>query len=277
MPTYDKFGSQNYGKDVRIVGRALSAGKINDNDAMRAFLYPYAHRDVLFKHIDFDEVTFNADPWTKTVDTGPDFAIAANPNGTLRFTTGTDDNEGGSLISSAIFKGDLNPGAEIRLKGSSWANIAAEFGFIDDVTDKTTPAVTDIDTPAFGAGLAEGAVVSMDTDQTLVTMALVTDSATYTSAAKSLLYNDANPVAAFAPTADVYFTIRVQIHRDVVWAFLFDANGDYVYSTKIVPSGTTGGIEGGTALKLWLAFANKVGSASRTYDIDYITYWQDRT
>jgi len=107
-------------------------------------------------------------------------------------------------------------------------------------------------------------------------MALVTDSATYTTATKALLYNKANPVAAFAPTADVYFTLRVQLHRDIVWAFLFDDTQDFVYATKIVPSGTTGGIEGGTALKLYLAFANKVGSTSRTYDVDYISFWQDR-
>lgn len=276
MPTYEDFGAQNYGKDTRYAGRLLTLGKQLDKDAMRAFLYPIAHREVMFRHIEFDEVTFNGDPWTKTVDTGPDFAIAANPNGTLRFTTQTDDNEGGSLTSAAIFKGDLNAGAEARIKGSSWANIAAEFGFLDDVTDKTTPAVTDVDTPAFGAGLAEGALVSMDTDQTLQTMALCTKSATYTGVKKELLYNAANPVAAFAPTADVYFTLRVQLHRDIVWAFLFDANQNLVSVTKIVPSGTTGGIEGGTALKLYIAFANKVGSASRTYDIDYITYWQDR-
>lgn len=274
--SYGNYGAQNYGKNTSNAGRLVTLGKLLNHDAMRAFLYPLANREVMFQMHDFTEVTFNGDPWTKTVDTGPDFAIAANPNGTVRFTTGTDDNEGGSLTSPAIFKGDLNAGAEVRLKGSSWADIAAEFGFIDDVTDKTTPSVTDVDTPAFGAGLAEGAVVHMDTDQTLKTMALVTDSATYTTATKALLYNNANPVAAFAPTADVYFTLRVQLHRDIVWAFLFDDTQDFVYATKIVPSGTTGGIEGGTALKLYLAFANKVGSASRTYDVDYISFWQDR-
>ena len=274
--TYQNYGGQNYGKNTRDPGRLVTLGKLLDPEALRAFLYPFANRDVMFQHHDFTETTFNGDPWTKTVDAGPDFAIAANPGGTLRFTTQTDDNEGGSLITPAIFKGDLNAGAEIRMKGSSWANIAAEFGFIDDVTDKTTPAVTDIDTVTFGAGLAEGAVISMDTDQTLQTLALCTDSATYTTQTKALLYNNANPVAALVPTADVYFTWRVQLHQDVVWAFVFNDKQEFVYSTKLVPSGTTGGIQGGTAVRLWVAFANKVGSASRTYDIDYIGFWQDR-
>lgn len=276
--SYSDYGAENYGKNTRDSGRLLTLGKLLDQDAMRAFLYPYANRDVVFQHIDFTEVTFNGDPWTKTVDTGPDFAIAANPGGTLRFTTQTDDNEGGSLISAAIFKGDLNCGAEVRVKGSSWADIAFEFGFIDDVTDKTTPAVTDIDTPTFGAGLAEAAVISMDTDQTLKTMALCSKSATFTTAKKELVYNNANPVAAFTPTADVYNTFRIQIHQNIIHCFVFNDKQEFISHTKIVPTtaSTGSGIEGGTAVKLWLAIANKVGSASRTYDIDYISFWQDR-
>lgn len=275
-PLTGNVSGKKYGL-TRYNAKKDSLAKLLDPDVLSIFLYPQMRQNVVFWETDFQEVTWNGDYWTKTVDTGPDFAITALVNGKLRFTSGTDDNEGGSIIGPAIYKGDLNCGMEARFQFSRVANIAFDFGFIDDVTDKTTPAVTDVDTPAFGSGLTEGAVVHCDTDQTFQTMALVLDSATYATATKVTLYNNANPVAAYMPTAAVDFVLRMQIVGDRVHVFIFDDEMSFVYhATAPLVAATSGGIEGGTAIRPWIAFANKVGSASGTFDIDYVRIWQDR-
>lgn len=244
------------------------------------FWYLQQFGDVYSKVYDFDEITLNADPWTLTKDAGAThFAINTQASGVARGITGGSSGEGLSMLGSKILKGDLNCGIEMRAKlQASVANVTFEMALIDDVTDKTTPVVTDVDTPTFGAGLAEGVALTLDTGETNTKLTLSTKSATYTTAAKQLMVEDIrNPAntAGWAPTVDTFFTLRIALDTDEVYAMVFDASGNLVAHRAIIPSGTTGGIEGGTLLAPYVALAT-LAAASKNLDIDYIALWQDR-
>lgn len=260
--------------------KALS--RLHDPSALANLFYHRQFGSVNFKIDDFDEVTFNGDPWTVTKDTNAvTWAINVQENGVLRGSTGTTDTDGLSLLGPAIYKGDRNCGMQIRFKIDVVTNYEFEVGWINDVTDKTQPSVTDIDTPAFGAGLTEGAVVHIDTTQTLTTMALVMDSATYTTASKKNLFTRAiNGTTGVAPAAATFMTIRVQLEGDTVHAMVWvdTSTAKNVLVSQVVSAPTTsilGGIEGGTLVAPWVAIATR-NTTAKLLDIDYIARWQDR-
>lgn len=257
--------------------KALS--RLHDPSALANLFYANQFGSTVFELDDFNQITFTGQQeWTETKDVGgTSFAINAQQNGVIRGSTGATATDGISLIGPVIYKGDKNAGLQIRFKIDVVTAYRFEVGWINDVTDKTTPAVSDIDTPAFGAGLTEGAVVHIDTAQTLTTMALVLDSATYTTASKKSLFTRAtNGTTGVAPAAAAYITIRVQLEGDTVHAMVWDTNNNLV--SQVVSAPTTailGGIEGGTLLAPWVAIAT-TNTTAKLLDIDYIARWQDR-
>jgi len=78
------------------------------------------------------------------------------------------------------------------------------------------------------------------------------------------------------PTANVYFTARVQLIGDNVFAAIFNADGGLVASTTIakVASGA-GGIEGGVAVFPYVN-VTYVSTTAIVPTIDYLRCWQDR-
>lgn len=261
-------------------GRRTSLSKIYRPNVIGNILSPLMYADVVSEFYDFNEVTFNGDPFTVTKDAGATtWAIAAGAGGMIRGVTGATSGDGLSLLGSPNWYGDRRAGMEVRAKSDVATTLTMEGGFINAVTDMTTPAVTDIDSVTFGAGLTEGAVITIDVGETLTTFALATKSGTYTTAFKKVFYGPAiNGTTGVGVTAGEWVTLRVQLDGDNVHGFIYNNAGLLVSEAHIPAAGTaalTGGIEGGTALKPWFAAATQT-TASKNIDVDYIRVWQDR-
>lgn len=240
------------------------------------FLYPLAHGSVVYLFDDFWQDTFATDPWTTNGGTGATaFAIPATPivGGAAQGATGTNataSNRRVNLYGAPVWSGDKNCGIEVRFRSSRVSDLIFEIGFIDTMTSITTaaPAVTDVDTPSFAAGLGDAAVVVMDTGQTLTTMALAC------IGSGSLNAGSATAIGTLAPAINTWMKVRVQLYANegsssgnnaVAW--IDDSYGNHV--TK------TAGIEGGTLVRPWV-FIGGGSTTTCTVDLDYIRVWQDR-
>jgi len=282
------------------MGRALT--KVQDPAILANVLYLQQRANVVPFFDDFNVVTMNGDPWTKTKDAGAtDFAISAAVNGMIRGITGTSNTEGLSITGPAIYSGSRNCGMEARIKISLLTNVTWEMSWIDDITDKTAPACTDVDTPAFGAGLTEGASVTQDTGETITTPRLCTKGATSSVLAATMMtppktqtVNSDITRTAYAPTADTYFTVRLQVFTpkatngttantiSSVEASIFDSSDPKnikLVSQEMIKAeegaNVLGGITAATLIRPYFAIATLNGT-SKNYDIDYIAIWQDR-
>lgn len=214
---------------------------------------------------DFNEDTINLDRWALVHDTNAtDFAIAAGAGGTIQGTAGNTNDEGIGIYGINNWYGDLNCGMEVRIKFDQITNGQFEIGFADTATNFKDPIVSDIDTPTVGNGAGDFATIVRDTGETLKTAALVTKGSTPYAAAKSNL-------GTFAPTAATYFTARVQLIGDNVFAAIFNNAGGLVTSTSAVSA-----IEGGTAVRPYVN-VNRIATADVVATIDYIKVWQDRS
>lgn len=241
--------------------------------AMADFLKFLAKRDVVFEFDDFAYATLDATFWvTNALTGGTAFAVPGTPltGGAITGATGTDGTAGNRVVNlygSRIYQGDKNCGMEARLKvGAAASNIEWGVGFIDTHTTITTPVVlaADIDNsaPLDAAGLGDAAVVYQDSVQTLTTAALCTLGSTpYTSQKVA--------IGTFAPTAATYFTARVQLNGDNVYAAVEDANGGYTEANIAL------GIEGGTLVRPFLVISGPTNT-TKTWDVDYIARWEER-
>jgi hypothetical protein len=186
--------------------------------------------------------------------------IALAANGTVTMLPGTTDNGSTSLIGPIKWNGDNNCGMEVRLKVSAITDIHVEVGFVNGVPASNTGAVNDIDTPT--VYMTDGAVVAVDTDQTLKTMAFVTvGSTTGQDAAK---VNCGTKMFA----VDTYMTIAVQLTGNNATCFIDGEQYSAAYDAE-------GNVEGGTLLGPWIFIQNR-GTAARTLTVDYIRVWGDR-
>jgi len=221
---------------------------------------------------DFLEDTINLDKWVLEKDSSAtDYVITSGgaQGGTIAGTTGTGAGEGIGIKGFPIWSGDKNCGMEVRMKLSYVTKGILEIGFADALTSVKDPAISDIDTVANGNGVADFAVIHRDTAQTLTTAALATLGSTPYTVAKSAL-------GTWAPTANVYFTARVQLIGDNVFAAIFDADGGLVVSTSIAKvAAGAGGIEGGVAVFPYVN-VTYVATTAIIPTIDYLRCWQDR-
>ena len=281
-------------------GRALT--KVQDPAALANLLYRSQYANVVTFFDDFNQVTMNGDPWTKTKDAGAtDFAVLLGSNGLVTGITGTTSGEGLSLFGPKVYSGLRNAGIEARFRitGAITA-VTVEMGFIDAITDKTTPACTDPDVPTFGAGLAEAAVWTWDTAETIATPRVATKGATSSVLAKTLttpydgyVLNTGTATAGYVPVVDNFYTVRVQLINPTdeagnpgtissVECTVFDSNDPKkikVLSQKtidaIAGAEVLGGVTAATTLAPWFAIATS-NTTSKAMDIDYVSIWQDR-
>lgn len=274
MGTTGKF----YGRGFRNISGLKHLDRIAGAAAAQAplgrFLYPYAWRDVVFFKDDFTDDTLSTFAWTANQNTpsggGATFAIpaAGSSGGIATCITGTDAtaaNRMFNLYGHLAYKGDNNCGMEVRFKVSSAAAIEFSMGFIDTQTSITAPSalVTDIDTPAFAAGMGDAALVHLDTAETLATMALAC------LGSGSLNTGSKDAIGTLLPTAATYMTVRVQIATNDVVATIDDGTTNFTTVTKL------SGIEGGTLVRP-IIFLNGTSTTSKTLDVDYVVAWQDR-
>lgn len=186
------------------------------------------------------------------------FTITATRDGVIAATSGTDDNGCCSIFSAGTWYGDAKAGMECRLKVDAVTQLHLEVGFADAVPGSNTGAVNDIDTPT--AYATDMAVLAMDTDQTLKTLAFVTAGTAFTTTATTL----SSPTL---PTAGTYMTVRVQ---------LVGNSAECWVDGKRVASHQGDYIEGGNPLGLWVYCQARSASAARVPSVDYFRAWQDR-
>ena len=234
------------------------------NSELAEFLKPYAIHDVSFIDEDFKGFDLG-NLWTTAGDSGStEFAIPATAllGGAVTGATGTTDDNAISIRGKAIWKGDNNAGMAVRFKTSAITDFSFEIGFIDAVTDPTLPVITDVDTPASGNGASDIAVVHMDTDQALKTMAFVVDGVT------SGMTTTKSNLGTLTPTAATYMWVCVQLVGDRAHVII-DDNKDSNHYKAIDAK-----IEGGTLVMPWMYFRTRV-TTTRTIDIDKILVWGD--
>ena len=169
------------------------------------------------------------------------------------------DNGSQSLVGPIIYSGANNAGMEVRLKNDIVTDLNLEVGFIDAVPGSNASGVTDDDTPT--AVFSDGAVIQIDTDQTLATLALVTKGAAVTIRATTLT----SPITV--PTAATYWTFRCQLVGQKAY---FWVNG------VLVPHAVTvNHITAATLLAPWI-YVRTRDTTTKLTDVDYVDLWADR-
>lgn len=245
--------------------------KFRRTEDLAVTLAPLFFDDLLFFRDDFDGDTINLDKWVVSADTGiTAFAIPA-PNtagGIISSDTLAEDNEFTSIYGPPIITGDKNGGMMVRWKVSDVADICLEMGLTDPLSDYTLPAVNDIDTPTITNGAADVAVLVMDTDQTLTTLAFLTDGgATYDTGKTNL--------SSFTtPTADTWYKTIVQLKGDTAILEVYD---DTTPSAPILKERVvrTSAVEGGNVMQPWFIYGNRTTDGG-VATIDYIAFWVER-
>jgi hypothetical protein len=237
---------------------------------MRDFLEFYDFRTHYFHLDDFGGDTINLDYYALAAAgaAGATFATnIQNGTGVVRGSTGTDDNAASSLIGPIIFRGDNNCGMWVRLKLDVVTGHSFEVGLIDAVPGSAGPGVSDVDTPA--VTMADGAVLHLDTDQTLTTAAFVTVGSTANQTVK------ATTLSGFtAPTAATYFDVVVQLVGNEAYCIV--NNGvDVIAHHNGISGNSAGHVEGGVSLAPWV-YNRTRNTTAKLMDIDAIAVWSDR-
>ena len=265
MPTI-----QNAGK---VPSRSLLS-KFARAGAMKDFLDFLAFRDTAFFFDDFLGDTINLDMYAVAKQGGTAdsvFAISvanSSGSGVVSASTGTDDNNATSLVGPIIYKGDQNAGMTVRLKTDIVTGLNLEVGFIDAVPGSSASGTTDVDTPT--AAFADGAVLQIDTDQTIATMAFVTKGSTSNQTIK------ATTLGTFTtPTNAAFWTVTVQlIGNDAIC--IVNNGVDSVMHTNGTGNNSAGHVEGGIALAPWV-YVRTRNTTAKVTDLDYIGVWTDRS
>lgn len=224
---------------------------------LRRFLAPYATRDFTRIFDDFAGLSISAERWAVANSGGAgaaNFATQTLAGGAVRSATGTTDNGSVSLVGPVIFTPSKNIMFEVRFKYDVVTGINFEVGLIDAVPGSNGSGVSDVDTPA--VTMANGAVLQMDTDQTLTTMAFVTAAA---SAAAS-----AATTTTTVPTAATYMTVRIETRGDYAKCWV---NG--------TEEATLAGPTAGTLLAPWV-YSRTRNTTTHLMDLDYIHVWCER-
>ena len=197
----------------------------------------------------------------------------ADVEGTMiRGSTGTTDNTTVAIHSAANWFGDRNCMLETRFKLDVVTSLVLEVGFTDPLTDEGLTILSDIDTPTIANGATDVAIVCMDTDQTLITMAFVTEGST------ASMVPTKTDLGTRVPVAATWMTIRVGIIDNAAFCQVFDSDDpqnlvllEEAYHGDAVASQT----EGGVAMEPHILIGTR-NTTAKVMDIDYILLVQDR-
>ena len=247
--------------------RELAKFAGGSGSAQRMMLARLAVQDCVFWFDDFIGDTLNLDSWiVGETGTGTVFGAPATGivGGAITGITGATDNNAEVIYGHRVWAGDNNCVLEMRARLNVIGANAFEVGWIDSAADLTLPVVSDVDTPAFQGTLADAAVLHYDTDQTLVTMALVSEGSTANMNATATTLSP-----TFVPTVDTFHRYRVGIAGDIPYALV--DGGRHTTGTGVLAQRT----EGGSLVRPWLAVRTRAAAAVTT-NIDYIWMFQDR-
>jgi hypothetical protein len=205
--------------------------------------------------------------WTPANSAGTSAAnfasvVGAGP-GYIQGDTGTDDDGSISLIGPVIYQGDLNAGAMFDIQIDAITDYNLEVGFAAAVPGSNAATVTDVDTPTV---VADTAVLAIDTDQTIATLAFATNGSTANF--------DDKVTTITAPITN--FTAATR-HRVVVQLF-----GNYAYcaidgivaAVHDAAKDADGVIEGGTLVAPWIYCRTRT-TAARFPRLYNFAIWQD--
>lgn len=236
------------------------------------FMERYAARDVVRTFDDFTGDTIDLNYYALANSGGTavaNFAIQVLANGVIRAASGTTDDGSVSLIGPLIYAGDNNCGMEARFKLSAVTGLNFEVGFIDAVPAANAGGVTDIDVPTLAA--TDAALLTMDTDQTLTTLAFATKGGTAgMDALKKTLgaIPGLTGASSAIPVAAEYLTVRIQLEGNMASCWV---NGKNVEHT----AQAAGHVEGGTLLAPWI-YVRTRNTTTKVFDLDYLEVWADR-
>lgn len=244
---------------------AAELGYFTREGRLREWLRYLAIYDVETMFHRFNDVSVANLGWAVANSGGAGAADLALPstkvlNGGATAAPGTTDNGSLSAIHYLQWNGDQNVGIMGRLKiDSITGGHNTEFGLIDAVPGSNGPGCADVDTPT--ATMTDGAVFTIDGDQTITTLAAVTAGTSFTTTATTL--------AAPSPTAYVaatYLTFMIQLI----------GNAAYFYCNGVLCASHTGDkVEGGTLLAPWIYVRNR-STGAKIATIDFVAAWQDR-
>ncbi len=192
------------------------------------------------------------------------FAYNAQRNGALRGATGaTGDNVVALHKAQTYLDAADHPVFMGRLKmPSSLADTVIEIGLSDPKSSEFAVSVTDIDTPAIGNGVTDGAFIAMDTAQDLTTMAIVGVGAS-TSVAKTL-------IDTHTPTASLWWEFVIGVRAGQSMCAIWDSSGEFIAHT-VVNSGPDVGV-----LMRPSILVKALAASSRVLDIDWLAIIAER-
>jgi hypothetical protein len=188
--------------------------------------------------------------------------VGAGP-GYLQGDTGTDDNGSLSVIGPVIYQGDLNAGCMFDIQIDAITDYNLEMGFVAAAPGSNAPVVTDIDTPNI---VADSAVVSIDTDQTIATLAFATAGVTSNFDDKATTI--AQPITNFSAAT------RHRVIVQLLGNYAFCAIDGVISAVHDAQTDADGCIEGGTLLAPWIYCRTRTTTARfpRLYNFHI---WQD--
>ena len=241
---------------------------------LHEYLAKFAWQDKVLFLDDFLGDAINLDMYAVANSSGTsaaDFAHNLQRNGAIQSDTGTTDDGSVSIIGAINWYGDYNAGIEVRIKTDVVTDVNLEVGFIDAVPAANAGGVTDEDTPT--TAFADGALMSVDTDETFKKLGFYTKGST---AGQGVKRTSLGPVPSLTgttdalPVADTYFTVAVQLVGNSAYLFV---NNKLMASHDDDPQGN---LEGGVALAPWIYTRTRSTTAVFT-SIDYIAMWADRS
>lgn len=235
------------------------------------FLNKMAHQDTVFFFDDFLGDAINLDHWAVANSGGTsaaDFAKAVGRGGWITADTGTDDNGSLSIVGPLEWYGDAYAGMEIRIKTDVVTDFEIETGFIDAVPAANAAGVNDQDTPTMAA--SDGALFSVDTDETLKTVGFFTKGSTANQDIKrTTLAGIPGFTNGNLPVLATFYTVRIQLEGNSAYCYV---NNKLVASHNDDPQGN---LEGGVALAPWV-YCRTRSTTAVFPTIDYVACWQDR-
>lgn len=224
---------------------------------LRRAISPYMTRDVVRVWDDFTGLSISAERWAVANSGGTgvaNFATNTQAGGAVRGATGTTANGSQSLVGPVIFTPSKNIMFEIRFKYDLVTGNNFEVGLIDAVPGSNASGVSDVDTPA--VAMTNGAVLQMDTSQTLATLAFVSANAGTPLAAAT--------TTTTVPVAATFMTVRIETRGTDAKCWV-DGN---LEASLTAPAAAT-------LLAPWV-YSRTRNTTTHLMDIDYIHVWCER-
>ena len=265
----EQFAQGQFGTNYAAPQALMNMRRTHRSDELMAALMPIMGQSMYYREWRFDGVPMlltNDNFWTAASDaTAADLAETATVEGPMiESIMGSNVDNYTSIIGLFHFCGDLNAGIEVRARSTVAVDeLLWEIGFADVVTDKTLPVVSDVDTPTVGNGGDDVAVLHMNTDQTLKTVAIIGGDSGGSDQAATMS-------ALVTPTINEFHTWRIQLIGNDVYGALFDHKMQLLAHGKI-----TDGIEGGTVLAPYILHGT-LAAGGGVLSIDRVAVWQKK-